>query len=186
MKKIVFVFLMITSTGYVNAQSAMITLKKGHKTIERYFPGDYINCQLQSSEWINARIYRIYNDSLQVRPFQLVQYMNSLGIPSVDTLWNYDRKLALNNITAFPRRDHSFAYVKNGTLLQILGGGYILLNVINTLADGDQLFADNNGVNLAIAAAVFVAGTIIHASYSSELKVGHKYKLQYVALAPAQ
>lgn len=171
---------------YSHAQSGMITLKKGHKTIERYFTGDYINCQLQSGEWIDARINRIYSDSLQVRPFQLVQYMNSLGIPSVDTLWNYDRKLALDNITAFPRRDHSFAYVKNGTLLQILGGGYILLNVINTLADGDQLFADNNGINLAVAAAVFAVGTIMHVTYSPELKVGRKYKLQYVDLSPAQ
>jgi hypothetical protein len=125
------------------------------------------------------------NDSMQLKPFELVQYMNALGIPSVDTLWKNKRNISVHNIDAFPRRDQSVNYIKNGTLLQILGGGYIILNVINTLSSGDRLFEDNNGVNLAIAAAVFAAGTIIHSGHSDVLKVGRKYKLQYVELAPS-
>ncbi len=171
-------------TVYAGAQSAMITLKKGHKTIERYFPGDYINCRLTSGEWMEARITKMYNDSLQLKPFELVQYMNALGIPFTDTLWKNKRNISLNDIDAFPRRDQSVSYIKNGTIFQVIGGGYILLNVINTLSDGDKLFADNNGVNLAVAAAVLALGTIMHTTHTPVLKVGKKYKLQYVELKP--
>lgn len=184
MKKIGLLFILTAVTFYADAQSAMITLKKGHKTIERYFSGDYINCRLVSGEWMEARITKMHEDSIQLKPFELVQYMNSLGIPYTDTLWKNKRDISLKEIDAFPRRDQSFSYIKNGAILQIIGGGYILLNVINTLSDGDKLFADNNGVNLAIAAAVVAVGTIMHASHSPVLKVGRKYKLQYVELKP--
>jgi hypothetical protein len=105
-------------------------------------------------------------------------------MPAVDTLWHDKRKIAVKDIDAFERLDQSVNYIKDGTILQVIGGGYILLNVINTLSSGDQLFDDNNGARLAIAAAVFAVGTLMHHSRNPYLQVGRKYRLQYVALSP--
>ena len=159
-------------------QADFLVLKKRNKTIDRYFEGNTINCRLRGNEWIRALIITITKDSIFLKPFQEAQFLNAIGIPYSDTLWANRRKIAISSIDAFPREDESFQYIKNGAIFQIAGGGYIALNVINTLSAGDQLFDDNNGTNLAIAAGVLAIGTIMHITYSPYIRLGKKYKLQ--------
>jgi hypothetical protein len=162
-----------------HAQSDFVLLKKHHKTIESFYTGSYINCRT-NGEWIEAYISNISNDTLHLKPYELVHFINAWGMPAVDTLWRHERKIAVKDIDAFPKTDQSFSYIKDGTLLQIGAGGYIILNVINTLSSGDALFDNGNAARLGIAAAIFAIGTLMHISHSNEIRIGKKYKLKYV------
>lgn len=180
MQKTLLSLICFTSTFAVHAQSAFLVLKKHHKTIETFFAGSYISCKTGKGEWIDARINNIADDTLYLKPFELVSYINAWGMPASDTLWRHDRKLAVKNIAAFPRRERSVNYIKNGAILQVASAGYIILNVINTLSSHDALFDNNNGKKLAIAAIIFAIGTLIHQSHSNELTLGRRYRLVYV------
>lgn len=176
-RKIAIFVLCLVATPVAQAQADFLVLKKRHTTIERYFPGGSITCRLRSREWIDAIIVHLSRDSIVLKPYAVVPYINAIGIPSSDTLWQNRRKIAIADIAAVPRQHESFAYVKNGFLLQVIGGGYIALNLINTLSAGDDLFADDNDTRLAVAAGIFAIGTIMHVTYSDELKLQGKYKL---------
>jgi hypothetical protein len=180
MQKTLLPFIYFLYPFIVPAQSAFLVLKKNHKTIETFFSGSYINCKTDKGEWLNARINNIAYDTLYLKPFELIRFINAWGMPASDTLWGHERKLAVKNIAAFPRRDQSVNYIKNGGILIIGSAGYIILNVVNTLSSGDALFDDNNGVRLGIAAAIFAVGMLIHHSHSDELSLGRRYRLVYI------
>jgi hypothetical protein len=70
-----------------------------------------------------------------------------------------------------------FVWLKNGTIFQIAGAGYITLNVINNLVDNSPPFAKDNLPNLAIGAALFLFGKLLQHSYYPHLRIGKKYYL---------
>jgi hypothetical protein len=180
MQKTLFPFIYFLFPFVVHAQSAFLVLKKHHRTIETFFTGSYINCKTNKGEWLDGRINNITDDTLCLKLFELVHFINAWGMPASDTLWGHQRKLAVKNIAAFPRRDQSVNYIKNGTILLAGGAGYIILNVINTLSSGDALFDNNNSTRLSIAAVIFAAGMLIHHSRSNELSLGKRYRLVYL------
>ena len=184
MQKCLLLFIASFFTAYTYAQGDFLLLKKRNKTIQTFYTGYYITFRTKSKEWISGYINTMANDTLHLKPFELVRYINGWGIPAVDTLWHNKKKIAVKDIDAFERLDQSVNYIKDGTILQVIGAGYILLNVINTWSSGDQLFDNNNGTKLAIAAAVFAVGTLMHQSRNPYLQVGRKYRLQYVNLTP--
>jgi hypothetical protein len=181
-KSLLMLFSCFLLPTFIHAQSGFLLLKKRHKTIETFYKGSYINFKTDKDEWIDAHINDIANDTLYLKRFELVHYIDAWGMPAQDTLWGRQIKIAIKNIAAFPQKDRSLGYIRNGAILQIAGAGYIILNVINTLSAGDALFEDNNAMRLGIAAAVFAIGTLIRTSHSTELRLGRKYKLQYVKM----
>jgi hypothetical protein len=184
MHKVVLIVLSFFFYKITYSQQDFLLLKKRNKTIASFYIGSPITFRTAAGDWVDAYINKIANDTLYIKEFELVTYVNSWGMPAVDTMWRNTRKITTKDIVAFPRQDQSINYIKNGTILQVGAGGYILLNVINTLSSGDNLFENNNGLRLAIAGAVFVIGTLMHTSRSPEIKIGKKYKLQYIKMQP--
>lgn len=181
MHKLVLVGLSFFVVNVTLSQDFLL-LKKGHKTIASFYTGNAITFRTTSGNWVDAYINKIAGDTLYIKEFELIRYVNSWGMPSVDTMWRNRRKITVKDMSAFPRKDQSVNYIKDGTLFKVAGGGYILLNVINTLSDGDNLFDNNNGTRLGIAALVFAIGTLMHTSRSPVIVVGKKYKLQYIKM----
>jgi hypothetical protein len=85
---------------------------------------------------------------------------------------------------AFPKTE-SLPYVKNGFILQLGGGGYLLLNLINTLSNNEPVFGDKNIARISIAAAVLAIGTIIHKTHKPYYIIGKKYQLEYISSKPS-
>lgn len=168
--------------NYSYGQHDFILLKKRNKTIASYYVDNTITFRNTSGRWVDAYINDIKGDTLYLKEFEIVPYVNSWGMPATDTLWRNRMKITTKDMAAFPRKNQSVNYIKDGTLLQVASGGYMLLNVINTLSDGDALFEDNNGMRLGIAAAVFAIGTLMHTSRSPVIEVGRKYRLQYITM----
>ena len=71
-------------------------------------------------------------------------------------------------------------WIKDGSILRVAGGGYILLNVINGIIKNTLLFP-NTG--LIVAASVFLVGEILHYTYTPILKLGKKHYLQSINIA---
>ncbi len=180
-KKLLLLFIVFISLK-ASAQKDFIVLKKNDRVIATYFTGLVFNFQLTNKQWMTGYLRKIGDDTLVIKPFVLHIVPGLFGMPMQDTTYLPDMKLTVANIYAVPRLKNSFGYIKDGTLFQIGGGGYMALNVVNNLADKQPLFSADNSRRLGIAAGVLAIGTVLHITRKSYLKLGKKYTLEYVAL----
>ena len=150
-----------------------------------WFSGQNIHLQLNSGQWLSALISKIQNDSLYLRPFNTQVLPNRWGMPYVDTTYYGVMTISVNAIHAFPKEDESFSYIKNGLLFQIAGGGFLVLNIINTLSNNEPVFGSDNIAKVTIAAAVFAVGTVMSITHKSTYIIGKKYHIQYISSKPS-
>lgn len=170
-----------------SAQQDFLLLKKGNKTYQSFFKGSFMTFQLENYQWLNGRIQKLTNDSIYFYQMEIGMRPNSFGLGAVaDTTVLGLIPLAIKNIRAMPvpPKKESFAFIKNGSLFQFGAGGYMLLNVFNTLRAKEPLFDAQNSKRLGIAAAVFLFGKILQWNHPSEYKLGKKYKLVYIKATP--
>ena len=172
----------ITSTF---AQSDFIQLKKRNKVIQSWFKDNYIYLQLQNDQWINAVIYNIKDDSLYLRPYVVQTFVNRIGLNFLDTTFYGLMPVHFKNIKAFPKDDEAFSYVKNGAIFDIAAGGYIVLNVINTLSNNEPVFGPDNLPKLGIAAGVLAIGIVLGLTHKTTYNIGKKYHIEYIATKPS-
>ncbi len=164
------------------AQSDFIELKKNNKVLQTWFRESYITLQLKNGQWLDAIIFKIQDDSLTLRPYMLQTNINRLGLNFIDTIYYGLMKVNFNAIKAFPKKDKGFSYVKNGLIFEIAGGGYLLLNVINTLSNNDPVFGSDNIPNLSIATGVLALGIALALTHTSSYIIGKKYHVEYIAV----
>jgi hypothetical protein len=179
---IIIAFFVINSSF---GQSDFFQLKKRDKVLKTWYKDNYIYLQLKNSQWLNAVIYKIQDDSLYLRPYIVQTYVNRLGLNFLDTTFYGLMTIHINNIRAFPKEDEGFSYVKNGLIFDIAGGGYLLLNVINTLSDGDQVFGSDNIAKISIATGVLALGIVLGLTHKSTYIIGKKYRLEYISVKPS-
>ena len=147
------IFILIFFSKLSTAQD-FIVLKKKSKIIQTWFRTQHIYVQLNNGSWVNALINKIQFDTLYLQPFATPIFLNRFGMPVIDTVFYGMMKVSPNNLHAFPKNETA-PYVKNGLLLQLGGGGYLLLNVINTLSNNQAVFGSKNISKIGLAAAVF-------------------------------
>ena len=183
-------------TGYsfiVSAQQDFLVFKKGNKAITYFKKYSYINFQLKNHHWYTAYITKVQNDSFYVRTF-LVHY----SLMGADSVHYAEFPVAIGDVYAMPKKGVQFGYpndrvsinrqaghvywvwIKNGGLLRVGAGGYATLNVINGFVKHNFT---SSGSKFGIAAAVFLAGEILHQTYKPSLKMGKKYCLESVKIS---
>ena len=167
------------------AQSDFIQLKKKDKVIQTWFKDNYITLQLDNGQWLEAIIFKIQDDSLYLRPYALQMGYNRLGLNTMDTIYYGLITIHVSRIKAFPKTDESFIYVKNGLIFKIAGGGYILLNAINTLSNHDDFFSSDNIPKISIAAGVLAIGIVLGLTHKTSYVVGKKYHIEYISAKPS-
>ncbi len=159
-------------------------LKKKSHVIQTWFSGQHIITQLNNGAWINALINKVKYDTLYLQPFATPTVLNRFGMPVIDTVFYGVMNVAVNKLHAFPKNE-TLPYIKNGLILQLGGGGYLLLNIINTLSDNKPVFGNKNLSKISIAAAVLAIGTIIHKTHKSNYIIGKKYQVEYISSKPS-
>lgn len=184
--KIVSILIFCFAAMQANAQADMVVLKKGNKTVERYYIDSYIYFNTEKDQRWSGKIYRLKEDTIFIVPIEERAFMSNWGLVLTDTIQLNRIGIAVNKIKSITRQDESFVFLKNGALLKWLGGGYAFLNIVNNLtsSDRDPLFGSQNLKNLGIAAAVFGAGMVQNALYKDFYTLGRKYKLQILMLTP--
>lgn len=179
---------------YARSQEDFFVLKKKDKTLQRFAAGSFIVFKLKGGEWITGDIIRIQHDSFYVRQ-RALRYT----LTGIDTVHFGTMQIALSDIGTMPRKSamvyyrndkpqllhghEKYVYIKNGLLFQLLGGGYTVLNVTNSLAKNDPPFGRKNRKRLFIGAAVFSIGELLHLTYRRYMEIGRKYHLTYVKIS---
>ena len=181
---LIVIAILIANTSF--GQSDFFQLKKRSKVLQTWYKDNYIYCQLKNGQWINAVIHKIRDDSLYLRPYQVQTFINRLGLNYLDTTFYGLMTIHINSIHAFPKEDEGFSYVKNGAIFKIAGGGYLLLNVINTLSDNEPVFGEDNLPKVGIAAGVIALGVVLGLTHKSTYIIGKKYHLEYIAVKPSE
>ncbi len=167
------------------AQSDFIQLKKNNKVIKTWFKGNEFYGQLKNGEWITATIYKIQYDSLYLRPYIVQTLANRLGLPVLDTTYYGLMPVHISQLLAFPKEDEGFSDVKNGLIFKIAGGGFLVLNVINTLSANEPVFGSDNLPKVTIAAGVLALGVVLGLTHKSDYIVGKKYHIEYISAKPS-
>jgi len=184
MKYILIVFAILYS-HLSFSQGDFILLRRGNVVVQSYFKDSYLKCQLTNGQWIEGRIRKIKADSLFLEQFQVRMVASVFGTPMLDTLKYGLAKLSINDIHTLPKKEHGITMVKDGSLLMIGAGGYMVLNIINGLTQSNQSVTSNqNLINLGIAAGVFMFGEILHWTHHDFITIGKKYQLFSTATVP--
>jgi hypothetical protein len=139
----------------------------------------------KNGTWINATIYNIKDDSLYLRPYHVFYYTRGGGINAVDTVYYGAKTISVNYIKAFPKQDEGSGLISPGTLFTAAGGGYLLLNIINTLSKNDPVFGSDNLPNISIAAGVLAVGVVLGLTHRSTYIIGKKYHIEYITVKPS-
>jgi len=165
-----------------HAQSDFIVLKKRNTSLKTYFVGTYMSLVLSNDELLGGYIKKIQNDTVYIRPFTLQVYLNAFGFATTDTAWSSIVRVAIKNIKGVPNIKRSFEYIRDGSLIEIGAGGYILLNIINNLSHKEPLFGEQNAPRLGTAAGVFAVGLLLQLTRQPYITLGKRYHLDYIRL----
>ena len=182
MKLLIALFL-CAATITVSAQNDLLVLKKKDQTIQTWVRGSFISFQFSSKQWIQGRIKQIWNDSLLIDQQSVTMVPNQFGFFSVDTLHMGLMKLHVKEIYGMEKRSTGGSIFTNGALLQIGGGGYIFLNIMNSLIKKDQVFSSKNLTGIGIAAGVFLVGKLLEISHSPYIVLGKKYRMEILNMS---
>jgi len=181
-------FLFYSSVGH--SQQNMLAFKKGNKTIERFWKGNFIAFQLTNQEWRKGEITKIQNDSFFIRPM-IIKY----SLMATDTFHYAVIGFAFSDVYAMPKKGYLVDYVdgrfqisrsgghvhwywiKSGWIFRVGAVGYAALNLTNGLIENDFSIKDGR---LAIAAGVFLFGTLLKHIYKPVLRLRNKNHLEMV------
>jgi len=175
--RLLYLLLLITIGFQLHAQQGFVVLRKRNQTIQTFFPTSYIRLQLSNKQWIEGRIKRIKEDSLFIDQMAIRQVANYFGLPTIDTVRFGLFKIHLNEIYALPKTSDGWAFITNGTLLQIGSAGYMGLNIINGIGKNEPVFSTDNTPRLSTAAGLFLLGTLLRRTHKDTYILGKKYQL---------
>lgn len=182
MPKLILSCLIALTVTSLHAQSDFLVLKKRHTTVKSYYTGVYITVMLTNDTWLGGYITKIQHDSVYIKTFTERIYADAWGLHSVDTAFGPTQRIAVSSIKAVPKEHEGFAYIKDGSLFMIGAGGYMALNVINTVSHKDPLFGERNAPRLITAASVFGGAVILNLLHKNYIMLGRRYHLDYIKL----
>ena len=127
-------------------------------------------------EKFNGYIKKIQNDSVWVEYHHITRSVTHIGSVILDTFVYNAKPFAVKDIAMITKDDQPSRLLP--TMMQAGAIGYTGLHVFNGLRDGGEI----EGKNIAIAAGVYVAGTVWKRFIKSEWVMGKRYRVQYVAM----
>lgn len=175
----------------INAQEVMV-LKKGRKSIQYFWKGSLITFQQRDKSWLSGVITRIAPDS-----FYLTRIIVRFTMTGTDTMHFSGFSFAFTDVYALPTKKQmvswkndrvkviagheKFLWIRNGFILEVAGGVYTGLNITNDLIHNEPPFEKKKLPRLAIGAATFLVGKLLHWGFDPYLHTGKKYRLQYMS-----
>lgn len=171
----------IATNGYVCAQQGYWQLIKNDKFLRNYMSGSVFKGWITGSEYIEAVVLQIRNDSAQLRPFYVRQLSGFVGDLYLDTSYTNTRWIARTDVEAVPRLKPRSGLSIPGILM--LGGlGYSVVNVVNSLSRNAAVFGKENIVRLGIAVGAMAVGYVWMRSRDSDYQMGKRYTLRFVPM----
>lgn len=194
MRKLKLTAILSFAFSIIYSQQNILVLKKRSRTIDKYWIGSTIAFQLSDMEWQKGEITKIQNDSFYIKPV-VVEY----SLAGANTFHFASLGFSLSDVYALPKEGvfieynngsfqismssghQHFYWIKSGWIFRVGAAGYAALNVINGLIEDDFSFSESK-TQLGIAAGVFLAGVLLHATYRLTYQMDRKYHLQIINL----
>ncbi|MET0636371.1 MAG: hypothetical protein ABWZ25_10120 [Chitinophagaceae bacterium] len=171
------------------AQVHTLRLKKHGRTVQVFTENSRFTFQTKDGSWNDGIIDHLSPDTLY-----LTRTVLNYSLGGIDTQHFSGYRYAIDEINALPSRrekvinnggrvkvilgHEKFAWIRNGTFFNLIGGGYALLNITNSVIDKDPPFSRKNISRLALAGAAFLGGHILKFNFNSHRKIGKKYQLE--------
>ena len=164
----------------LKAQGGKLLLLQDRGVIIRSFTeGNYINFEFSNAQWLTGYIDWIKDDSIQINQFALQGNVTMFGTYAQDTLRIGRLVLHINEIKAFAKDRGRFRSVfTNGAFLKAGGIGYVSLNIINSVIDGDPVFEKNNIPKLAGGLTAWLAGVLVKKSNPDYRPIGKRFSVE--------
>ena len=164
----------------LKAQGGKLLLLKDRGVIIRSFTeGNYINFEFSNAQWLTGYIDWIKDDSIQINQFALQGNVTMFGTYAQDTLRIGRLVLHINEIKAFAKDRGRFRSVfTNGAFLKAGGIGFVSLNIINSVIDGDPVFEKNNIPKLAGGLTAWLAGVLVKKSNPDYRPIGKRFSVE--------
>ncbi|MBO9203502.1 MULTISPECIES: hypothetical protein [Niastella] len=193
MFKTILLNLTLSFPVFAFSQNGYLVLKKKNRHIRYFWTNSRITFQNNNGEWIHGIITDIHNDS-----FSLTRESIRYTLYGTDAIHFSGYIFSLKDVYALPTKrelivhdngqvrvilgHEKFVWVRNGFIFQVVGAGYVGLNIANDLINNDPPFEKENIKGLAIGSAVFLIGTILHWRFYPHIRIGRKYHLEAVAI----
>jgi hypothetical protein len=164
----------------LSAQGGKLLLLKDRGVVIRSFTeGDYINFEFSNAQWLTGYIDWIRDDSIQINQFALQGTVTMFGTYGQDTLRIGRLVLHINEIKAFAKDRGRFRSVfTNGAFLKAGGIGYLSLNIINSVINGDQVFEKKNITKLGGGIVAWFAGVLVKRSNPDYRPIGRRFSVE--------
>ena len=194
MKQPTLIAILSLTFSFASSQQNVLIFKKRNKTVTMFWKNSMIAFQLKDKEWRKGEITRIQGDSFFIRPV-VINY----ALMGTDTIHFGVTGYSIRDIFAMPKKGFlidyidgrfqisrsgghvHFYWVKSGYIFRISAAVYAGLNIINGVIYNNLSIAESK-TPLAIAAAVFLGGVIMHKTYKPTLRIGRKYHLDVLEL----
>lgn len=157
----------------------ILLLKKGNKTVAKYFYESYIAFYTTDGMPVNGRIDCIKNDSIFLSQYQVQRIQTPDGAIRFDTSGRYRLQFSIANIGSFPvGKQRGKNLITDGRLLMVAGAGYLAVNLINTTRQGEPPFGSENLPNVLASSAALLTGFLLSKSWPTRWKIGNRYTLK--------
>jgi hypothetical protein len=179
MNRFLLFILLITGHQSIAQSSDVILLKKGKKTIKRYFASSNIDITTTTGAYISAEITKITHDTIFLKQYVVRQIPTHLGVFILDTVTTYYYKYHYNQVKAIGKTGRRFNL--SASSASLLGGGILL-----TIASGVVYLVDreNFSPGLMIASASLAAiGYVMARTSGKGMVIGKKYSLVYLDIS---
>jgi hypothetical protein len=172
------IFLYAPAFAQTGANSVLL-LKKGEKTISKYFSGNSIAFSTKDGMQVSGVISRITLDSIFLINYNIRRLQRADGGIIFDTASRYNLMFSLGNIGSFPvYKQKGKNILTDGSLLMLGGGAYLVLNIFNTTREGNPPFGEENLPNVLWATGAVATGFLIKKLWPKKMVIGHKYYIK--------
>ncbi len=157
----------------------ILLLKKGNKTVQKYYAGNSIRFYTTEGQDISGMIDCIKNDSIFLTQQTIRRIQTPEGGIRFDTSQKYKLMFSIANIGSFPAgKQKGKNIITDGSLLILGGAGYLVVNLVNTTRQGDPPFGKENLPKVLTATGAVVLGFLLKKVWPSRNTIGKKYELQ--------
>ena len=87
----------------------------------------------------------------------------------------------VSEIIGMPGNRYRSGIIGNGTLFQIGGSSYILVNILNSIIKSDNIFRSANITSIGIAAGIILIGKLQSLKYRPYIRIRKKYSMQIIS-----
>lgn len=174
--------IVIFSAAGATAQEAMLTLKRGAKTIKSYTRGSSIRFTHIQGASLSAMVREVTPDSLRLNFYQVQRVQSTKGFVFFDTLYSGITTMGINEITwLHTENSKKFAFKTSEFTSYIAAALFSGMAIVN-----GSKFSDKLSTSLTQAAvrggSLFLLGRVFHWLGRSDYRMGRKFRLSVLDL----